>query len=272
MSSVRTVFAVLLACGVAILSGCGSGGGDSRANVTTTTTTTTTTGPAGVAEINLLFIGNSHTAVNDVPGTVASMMRASNPQRSIAVAIAPNSAHLQDHSTDPSTLALLQSRRWSAVILQAQNYSLSGQTVYPSSGAESLVRMARQQGAVPILFPEWPRRGINETQLIFATYVAIAKAEPACVPPIPQAFDLAASRYPTITLLDADGNHSAPAGAFLGAVMIFTTITGLSAATLPTLTQAGVDGATQRQLNEVAAESANAISTRAWCPADPFIR
>ena len=267
MNPMRSAIPLLVA--VFGMVGCGSGGGDTRAASSTAITPTV---PGGVADINLLFIGNSHTMVNDVSGTVASMMRASNPQKSVTVAVAPSSTHLQEHSTDPSTLALLQSRRWSAVILQAQNYSLSGQTFYPTSGAESLVRMARQQGAVPILFPEWPRRGINETQLIFATYVTIARNESACVPPIPQAFDLAASRYPAITLLDADGNHSAPAGAFLGAAMLFATITGVSPNTLPTLVQAGVDGGTQRSLNQVATESVAAISTRAWCPADPFVR
>ncbi|UUZ46552.1 hypothetical protein LP420_21660 [Massilia sp. B-10] len=32
------------------------------------------------------------------------------------------------------------------------------------------------------------------------------------MPPIPQAFDLAAARHPLIVLHDADGNHSACAG------------------------------------------------------------
>ncbi len=267
MNPMRAALVLLVA--VISMVGCSSGGGDNRAAGSTAIAPTV---PGSVADINLLFIGNSHSVVNDVSGTLASMMRANNLQKSVAVAVAPSSTHLQEHSTDPSTLALLQSRRWSAVILQAQNYSLSGQTVYPTSGAESLVRLARQQGAVPILFPEWPRRGIDETQLIFATYVNIARNEPACVPPIPQAFDLAASRYSTIALLDADGNHSAPAGAFLGAAVLFSTITGVSPNTLPTLAQAGVDGATQRSLNQVATESMVAISARAWCPADPFVR
>ena len=50
---------------------------------------------------------------------------------------------------------------WSFVVLQAQKYSTSGQFFYPTDGAEALLRIARTQRAVPILFPEWPLRGVS---------------------------------------------------------------------------------------------------------------
>jgi len=110
----------------------------------------------------------------------------------------------------------------------AQKYSSSGLFEYSIDGAVELVHMARVAKAVPILFPEWPRRGVPETQRIYDLHVSIARREPACVAPIPQAWDLALARYPTLVLHDADGNHSAPAGAFLAALILATTITGIS--------------------------------------------
>ena len=136
---------------------------------------------------------------------------------------------------------LLRSQDWSFVILQAQKYSSSGQFVYSTEEAKELVRISRTQHAVPIMFPEWPRKDIDETQRIFDLHVSIAQAEPACVAPIPQAWDLALARDPTLTLHASDGNHSAPAGAFLAALVLYATITGLSPLDLPALPQYPVE-------------------------------
>jgi hypothetical protein len=74
-------------------------------------------------------------------------------------------------------------------------------------------------------------------------HVSIAQSEPACVAPIPQAFDFALARDPTLTLHASDGNHSAPAGAFLAALVLYATITGLSPLDLPALPQFPVSAA-----------------------------
>jgi hypothetical protein len=176
---------------------------------------------------------------------------------------------LEERATDRATLELLE-RRWSFVVLQAQKYSTSGQFHYPIDGAVALARRARAAGAVPILFPEWPRRGIDETQRIYDLHVSIAQLEPACVAPVGQAWDLALARHPALTLHDPDGNHSAAPGAFLAALVIATTMTGTPPDTLPHVALAGVDADTQALLRRIAAETVLAYSPRQWCPADPL--
>ncbi len=220
------------------------------------------------ADITMLFMGNSHTSVNNVPGMVATMVRAGRPGKTVAATEALTWMHLEERADDAASLALLQSQRWGYVILQAQNYSLSGQTDYPTTGAEKLVRMSRQAGALPVLFPEWPRVGIAETQIIYDKYVSIAMKEPACVPPIPQAFDLARARFPAITLHNADGNHSAPPGAFLASLVLYATITGASPMGLPAISIPDVDADVQEKLKGVANEMVQTIAPRLWCPAD----
>ena len=86
--------------------------------------------------------------------------------------------------------------------------------------------------------------------------------------PVPQAFDLAAARHPALVLHNADGNHSAPAGAFLAAMVIANTMTGLAPDQLPMLEGFGVDSDTQAKLRAVAAETVLAYRPRQWCPAD----
>ena len=121
------------------------------------------------------------------------------------------------------------------------------------------------------MFPEWPRKGVTETQRIYDLHVSIARNAPACVAPIGQAWDLAAVRDPGLTLHDADGNHARPAGSLLAAMVIASTLTGLPPQAFPTLTQRPVDAATQAQLRAIATETLQAVPARTWCPADPFL-
>ncbi|MEO8102650.1 MAG: hypothetical protein ABI790_08995 [Betaproteobacteria bacterium] len=250
---------------ILFVSGCGAGNGHGDA-------APALTGDPGAspatADISLLFMGNSHTSVNDLPSMVAAMVRAGRPARTVAAVVAPGWMFLEDRVGDVPTLNLLRSQNWSFVILQAQKYSSSGQFTYSTVEAEELVRLSRRQNAVPVLFPEWPRKNIPETQRIYDLHVSIARKEPACVAPIPQAWDLAMARHPDLILHDADGNHSAPAGAFLTALVLYATITGLSPADLPTLSQPSVDAPIQLQLRGIATETVQTIAPRLWCPGD----
>jgi len=223
------------------------------------------------AEVKLLFMGNSHTITNGVPDMVAAMVRAARPDRNVAAVLAPGSMFLGERANDAATLALLRGNAWSFVVLQAQEYSSSGAFTYPTDGAEALVRMASEGHAVPILFPEWARVGVDESRRIFALHVSIAMKQPACVAPIPQAFDLALARHPDITLHAADGNHSSPAGAFLAALVIANTMTGFAPDRLPFLPQlaSAASESVQERLRIVAAETVATYPPRQWCPGMP---
>ena len=228
-----------------------------------------TTGPPPVtADISLLFMGNSHTSFNDLTTMVADMVRAGKPSQTVASVEAPGWMFLEERVSDAPSMNLLRSQNWSFVVLQAQKYSTSGQFTYSTEEAKQLVRISREQHAVPVMFPEWPRRDVAETQTIYDLHVSIAQAEPACVAPIGQAWDLALARDPTLTLHAADGNHSAPAGAFLAALVLYATITGLSPLDVPPLSQYPVDLSIQETLRGIAAETVQAVPPRMWCSGD----
>ena len=245
--------ALLLA---AALVACGGGGGSSAP-------------PAPVsADITILMFGNSHTAFNALPEMLAAMVRAGRPGKTVAVSVAPGYLFLDERLGDATSMSMLGGQKWSAVILQAQRYSTSGTVEYSTAEAVELVRRTRQMPALPVMFPEWPRLGVNETQRIFDLHVSIARQQAACVPPIPQAFDLAAARYPALVLHASDGNHSAPPGAFLAALVLYATLTGKAPLDLPQLDGFGVDGATQASLRAVADDQVRLLSPRLYCPND----
>jgi hypothetical protein len=244
-----------------LLAACGGSGDAPRGG--------STSGPPPVsADISMLFMGNSHTSVNDLTQMVADMVRAGKPGETVASVEAPGWMFLEERVHDEPSMDLLRSQDWSFVILQAQKYSTSGQFEYSTAEAKELIRMSREQHAVPVMFPEWPRRDVDETQRIYDLHVSIAQEEPACVAPIGQAWDLALARDPTLTLHAPDGNHSAPAGAFLAALVLYATITGLSPLDVPPLPQYPVDLAVQETLRGIAAETVQTVPPRMWCPAD----
>jgi hypothetical protein len=227
-------------------------------------------GPPPQGEIALLFMGNSHTSANNLPGMVAAMVRAARPGRTVRAVEAPGWMFLDERSAHVPSLELLREGGWSYVVLQAQKYSSSGRFDYPIDGAVRLAALSREVHAIPVMFPEWPRRGVDETRRIYDLHVSIALREPACVAPIPQAWDLALARNPALVLHAPDGNHSAPAGAFLAALVIAATTTGVPPDQMPAIGGFGVEDSQQAELRAAAAEAVRLNPPRQYCPGDTF--
>lgn len=261
-----------------LLAGCGGGSSGAAAAAPAVPAAPASAAPASqstaetrAADLRILMMGNSHTSVNNLPAMLGAMLRAGRPGKTVAIVVAPDWDSLEGHYKNTATRALFDAQSWSAVVLQAQQYSQSGLFEYSINEAVQWSQMARAARAVPVMFPEWARFGIVETDRIFDLHVRIAKLAPACVAPIPQAFDLAAARMPGVVLHDGDGNHSAPNGAFLAALVLYATLTGNAPLALPELASFGIDGTTQSRLRAVADEQVKLLSPRIYCPSDAYI-
>ena len=223
--------------------------------------------------VSVLMMGNSHTGLNALPQRLQAHLQARLPGRAVSVTEAPGWLFLDERQADAASMALLGGQRWQAVVLQAQRYSSSGQFTYATVEAQALIRQARAQGAVPVLFPEWPRRGVDETSRIEGLHQSIAQAQPACVAPVAAAFDVARARQPGLVLHADDGNHSSPAGADLAARVLAATIAG---GVLPVTDGAAgepadVDPTVRAVLQQAADEAMRQSPARRWCPADPVL-
>ena len=260
---------ILIMLGAALLTAaCGSGGNGVAGGVDGSAAGGNAGGAPAAADISVLMMGNSHTSFNGLPAMVAAMVQATTPGKTAVSIEAPGWMFLDERLGDAASLQLIRSRRWSAVVLQAQKYSTSGQFEYSTAEASEWIRLAREAGALPVMFPEWPRRGVPETQRIYDLHVTIASKTPACVAPVGQAWDLAQARHPDLALHAGDGNHAVPAGSFLAALVIASTITGKLPQDTPPLTQFGVDANTQAVLRAVATETVQTVPPRLHCPAD----
>ncbi len=216
--------------------------------------------PSDDGVLRLLFLGNSHTAHHDVPGTVAALVRAGRPGLRVEVVREPTNLHLEERAEHRPTLELLAAEPWDGVVLQAQDYSLSGRYTYPVDGARALVQQVRAGHAQAVLFAEWARRGVPETHRIVATYRGV---DPHCLPPVPEAFDLALEHDPSLVLHAPDGNHSSAAGAFLASAVLARAFTGRTVAGLPVI--GGIPAHTQGVLRRAADRAWEQVAPERRC-------
>lgn len=207
----------------------------------------------GPEAYELLFIGNSHSRVNGLPELVATLIRTGLPGKTANAAAAPGLRFLSDRLDDGVTEEMLNSRAWTHVILQGQKYSGSGLYDYPTDAAEVWIRLVKEQGAQPILFPEWAREGIaGEGIFIHNLHLGISSREPACVAPIGLAWEESIARYPGLDLYADDGNHSSLNGALLSAYVFYELFTGQLADELTYIPGISVNADIQQKLKEVA--------------------
>jgi len=206
-----------------------------------------------VVDYEILFIGNSHSSSNDLPGLVATLIETGIPDTSVKSTAAGGWGFLDERLNDGKTNKTLISRPWTHVILQAQKYSSSGLYYYSTDAAQEWIRRIHAKNAIPIMFPEWPRKGnTEEGPRVHNLHVSIASKEPACVAPIGLAWEESIARKPELNLHAADGNHNNLTGALLTAFVFYEVITGQSAAELPYRADINVSEVVQEHLREVA--------------------
>ena len=223
--------------------------------------------PIGPADVALLFYGNSHTHLNGLPLLVGGLFEQARPNQKVHLQVAADYLFLDERLNDAPSQALLGAAGWTHVLLQAQKVSSSGTVLYSTAESQEWVRRVKARGALPVLFPEWPRRGVDEGARTYAVYESIALAEPACVAPVPQAFERAALALPQLALHAPDGNHSSPAGALLAAFILYASASGDSLQEVRPLIASPLEPAVQRQLRDVAVASLSAgPAARHRCP------
>jgi hypothetical protein len=259
IAMLRQTIVILLAI---LLGACGGGGGGTSSGGVVNNPPEP---PAAAADINVLMLGNSHSVFNNLPAMLANMVRSTRPGQTVSVQAAAEYLFLEDRLRHQPTLQLFNSRRWQYVILQAQQYSASGTVIYSTTAAEQFIRMTRAQGGQAVMFPEWPRIGVDETMLVYNIHKDIALREGACLAPVGQAWDLSNERRGGFRLHADDGNHSNPNGAFLAALVLYATMTGQSPLNLPYLNQYTVTEGDQAFLRQVAADIVAQIPTRQYC-------
>src|SRR5262249_43317369 len=111
------------------------------------------------ADVSILFVGNSHTMMHDLPSLVCKMIRLRHPEKKVyAHVVGVNFLDAVAH--DPRCRDEIDTRPWKHVVLQAQRISVSGRHEYSRTEGIDIAKRARARGAAVLFFAEWGLRDV----------------------------------------------------------------------------------------------------------------
>jgi hypothetical protein len=190
----------------------------------------------------ILFIGNSHTFVNDLPQTFYQL--ATKAGRIVYVDnLTMGGATLQMHLQNPATTQKINEKHWDYVILQEQSQIPSfiperDTMMYPYAIALDSIIHSNWLCTQTIFFMTWAHKygdlGILQNggtdsfedmqQRLRSGYKTIADSLEAVVTPCGWAWRKLIQTYPSIELYSADNYHPAENGTYLAACTFFASI------------------------------------------------
>lgn len=191
----------------------------------------------GGSDLNVLFIGNSYTHGNDLPGVVEEIADANGVLIGTEM-IAPGGAYLHEHVTNPEVIEAIQSGNFDVVVFQEQSVAPSvlafaEQNTLPA--ARSLDSLADAAGLQVVWFQTWghvagfPSEGHDTYESMQAavnrTYETIVAENGGSVARVGETWSRARDSVPT-ALYHQDGTHPSPAGTYLAAIEIAEAIIG----------------------------------------------
>lgn len=193
--------------------------------------------------LKVLFIGNSYTYVNDMPGILSQMAFSTNDVIQ-TLSSTPGGYTLQLHSSNPTTLNAIAAGVWDYTVLQEQSQlpalqdSIVETDVYPYAYLlDSLIRDAnpctetvfyrtwgRKNGDLQNC-PTWPPvctyQGMDS--LLHLRYRIMTDSFSAIMSPVGMVFRYIRLYNPSLELYDSDESHPSPAGSYAAACSFYTT-------------------------------------------------
>jgi hypothetical protein len=187
--------------------------------------------------LRILFVGNSHTYVGNIPHLVSIMANS----RKIALETKKSvkgGASLKNHwlgEMGLQTRRIISDGAFDFVVLQDKSAS-------PIETPDTLLKYAglfcdliREYGGEPLLFNTWAKQNLLHFQGVVDSVYSLAGKENMCkVVPVGQAWETAGRLKPGIPLYKSDNNHSAELGVYLTSCVFFIIFTGESAENLIT--------------------------------------
>jgi len=181
----------------------------------------------------ILFVGNSLTYGNDLPGLVEGLSAAAGARLQTAMVAYP-SYSLADHVARGDALRSIATGGWRAVVLQQGPSTLPESQDQLRKLTATFDRRIRAVSARTALFSVWPDTHFPSTFEEVAESYSLAAADVgAMYLPVTQAWQLALERDPSLRLYASDGFHPTEQGSYLAALVIVGVFTGRSPLGMP---------------------------------------
>jgi hypothetical protein len=202
--------------------------------------------------LRILFIGNSLTAWNDLPDTVARLAIGGGQPQPLTRSVTVGGFSLEDHWNQGEARRAIGESPWDFVVLQQGPSALPESRRLLVAFARRFAEAIEKAGARPALYMVWPSADRRfDAGAVGESYRAAATAIGGRVLAAGDAWTLLLSRPRGIPLYSPDGLHPTPAGSYLAALVIYQGLYERSPIGLPPI--AGVSAADARALQDAAA-------------------
>jgi hypothetical protein len=197
--------------------------------------------------LRVLFVGNSFTARNDLPGLVARIAAAGGKKLEQRL-ISMGGASLRMHWNKGEAVKAIQSENFDYVVLQEQSTLPIKNATRMRENVLLFDEAIGASGAKTALYMTWARKGQAEKQaLITRAYTEIAEEIGATLIAAGKAWELFMREHKTPVLHDKDGSHPTLAGSYLAACVAFGSLFGESAKNL----RVKIDGLTGNEMTAI---------------------
>ena len=190
------------------------------------------TGPSR-EPFRVLFVGNSLTYGNDLPGMVGALAREQELAWDVR-SVTRGNASLRDHLAQGIVQQRLADERWDVVVLQQGPSALPESRVDLRAAVAELLPLIERAGARAALYMVWP--GLDRMEAfddVRDSYALAAEDVGGILIAAGEALRGAGRSDPRIELYTDDQFHPTPEGSYAAAVTIFATLASRDPSGLP---------------------------------------
>lgn len=174
--------------------------------------------------LKLLFIGNSFTARNNLPGLIAQLAAARGTTIEHRL-ISAGGASLRMHWNKGTAAQAIQSGGFDAVVLQEQSTLPIKNAKRFHENVRLVDEAIKAAGSKTILYMTWARAHAPDSQKALTDgYTSIGKELDATVVPAGVAWQHFLAKHSEPVLHDKDGSHPTLAGSYLAACVFFAVL------------------------------------------------
>jgi hypothetical protein len=192
-----------------------------------------------MSEMNILFIGNSHTYLHYMPQMLGELAQAAGSGVRLHIdQITGEGAGLQWHWNNKPSREKIRSGPWDWVVLQDRSGGPLEELECFQTHARLLDGEIRGQGAKTLFFMTWANKSRPRAQKILAeAYDQIATELGAVLAPVGLAWQKAQALDVELNLHHIDDRHANPSGAYLTACVFYAVFFNASPEGLPATLQ-----------------------------------
>jgi hypothetical protein len=206
----------------------------------------------------MLFIGNSFTQRNDLPGLLADLAAA----RGVRIEhelISVGGASLRSHWNSGRAAKAIETGGYDYVVLQEQSTLPVKNPKRMAENVRLFDELIKRAGSKTVLYMTWARRHTLEAQQAIAdAYHSIGAELGATVVPVGLAWQSFLAQHDKPVLHDRDGSHPTLAGSYLAACVFLAVLLNEN----PVGIESGPDGLEKQDLAALQAAACEHLQTR----------